>query len=112
MALIDDLAETTPQSEFDRRKATRSIDAVLQAAERGATLTQQLLAFSRKQTLQPRVHVLTEALSDLGNLLSRVLGEKVALKITHDRDLGLVLLAVGGGIAVWLYQQAAASEKA
>jgi two-component system cell cycle sensor histidine kinase/response regulator CckA len=54
----------------------------------------QLLAFSRKQTLQPKVHVLTEALSDLGNLLGRVLGEKVELRISHDRDLGFVLVDI------------------
>ena len=48
----------------------------------------------RSQTLQPKVHSLTEAMSDLGNLLGRVLGEKVELKITHGRDLGLVLVDI------------------
>ncbi len=37
---------------------------------------------------------LTEAMSDLGNLLGRVLGEKVELKINHGRDLGLVLVDI------------------
>jgi two-component system cell cycle sensor histidine kinase/response regulator CckA len=64
---------------------------IKQNANRAANLVRQLLAFSRKQTLQPKVHVLTEALSDLGNLLGRVLGEKVELRISHDRELGLVL---------------------
>jgi len=64
---------------------------IKQNANRAANLVRQLLAFSRKQTLQPKVHVLTEALSDLGNLLGRVLGEKVELKISHDRGLGFVL---------------------
>jgi len=64
---------------------------IKQNANRAANLVRQLLAFSRKQTLQPKVHVLTEALSDLGNLLGRVLGEKVELKISHDRELGFVL---------------------
>jgi two-component system cell cycle sensor histidine kinase/response regulator CckA len=64
---------------------------IKQNANRAANLVRQLLAFSRKQTLQPKVHVLTEALSDLGNLLGRVLGEKVELRISHDRDLGFVL---------------------
>ena len=67
---------------------------IKQNANRAANLVRQLLAFSRKQTLQPRVHVLNEALSDLGNLLGRVLGEKVELKISHDRDLGLVLVDI------------------
>ncbi len=67
---------------------------IKQNANRAANLVRQLLAFSRKQTLQPKVHVLTEALSDLGNLLGRVLGEKVELRISHDRDLGLVLVDI------------------
>lgn len=67
---------------------------IKQNANRAANLVRQLLAFSRKQTLQPKVHVLNEALSDLGNLLGRVLGEKVALRISHDRDLGLVLVDI------------------
>jgi two-component system cell cycle sensor histidine kinase/response regulator CckA len=67
---------------------------IKQNANRAANLVRQLLAFSRKQTLQPRVHVLNEALSDLGNLLGRVLGEKVELRISHDRDLGLVLVDI------------------
>jgi two-component system cell cycle sensor histidine kinase/response regulator CckA len=67
---------------------------IKQNANRAANLVRQLLAFSRKQTLQPRVHSLTEAMSDLGNLLGRVLGEKVELKISHARDLGLVLVDI------------------
>jgi len=67
---------------------------IKQNANRAANLVRQLLAFSRKQTLQPKVHVLTEALSDLGNLLGRVLGEKVGLKISHERDLGLVMVDI------------------
>jgi two-component system, cell cycle sensor histidine kinase and response regulator CckA len=63
---------------------------IKQNANRAANLVRQLLAFSRKQTMQPRLHALTEAMSDLGNLLGRVLGEKVSLDINHARDLGLV----------------------
>ena len=68
--------------------------SIKQNANRAANLVRQLLAFSRRQTLQPKVHSLTEAMSDLGNLLSRVLGEKVELKISHGRDLGLVLVDI------------------
>ena len=67
---------------------------IKQNANRAANLVRQLLAFSRKQTLQPKVHSLTDAMSDLGNLLGRVLGEKVDLKISHSRDLGLVLVDI------------------
>ncbi|MFN0194282.1 MAG: response regulator [Aestuariivirga sp.] len=67
---------------------------IKQNANRAANLVRQLLAFSRRQTLQPKVHSLTEAMSELGNLLGRVLGEKVELKITHGRDLGLVMVDI------------------
>jgi two-component system cell cycle sensor histidine kinase/response regulator CckA len=67
---------------------------IKQNANRAANLVRQLLAFSRKQTLQPKVHDLSEAMSDLGNLLSRVLSEKTELTITHGRDLGMVLVDI------------------
>ena len=65
---------------------------IKQNANRAANLVRQLLAFSRKQTLQPRVTLLSEAMSDLGNLLGRVLGEKIGFDINHGRDLGYVLV--------------------
>ena len=67
---------------------------IKQNANRAANLVRQLLAFSRKQTMQPKLHSLTEAMSDLGNLLGRVLGEKVELEIAHGRDLGLVMVDI------------------
>jgi two-component system, cell cycle sensor histidine kinase and response regulator CckA len=67
---------------------------IKQNANRAANLVRQLLAFSRKQTLQPKVHDLSEAMSDLGNLLGRVLGEKTELVITHGRDLGPVMVDI------------------
>ena len=65
---------------------------IKQNANRAANLVRQLLAFSRKQTMQPRVNLLSEAMSDLSNLLGRVLGEKIGLEINHGRDLGHVLV--------------------
>jgi two-component system, cell cycle sensor histidine kinase and response regulator CckA len=70
------------------------IMSIKQNANRAANLVRQLLAFSRKQTMQPKVHSLTDAMSDLGNLLGRVLGEKTELSIVHGRDLGLVMVDV------------------
>ncbi len=67
---------------------------IKQNAHRAANLVRQLLAFSRRQTLQPKVHALTEALSDLDSLLRRSLGEKVKLTINHARGLGLVLVDI------------------
>lgn len=70
--------------EFDRKRAARSIDAVLQAAERGATLTQQLLAFSRRQKLQGRVVNLVDLIDELRPLIERTAGGQVSVTITHQ----------------------------
>ena len=60
---------------------------VKQNANRAANLVRQLLAFSRQQTLRPSVLNPTDALADLSNLLRRLLGETVDLKMSHGRDL-------------------------
>ncbi|MEH3035744.1 MAG: histidine kinase famiy protein [Sphingomonas adhaesiva] len=66
---------------FDRRRAARSMRAILQAAERGATLTQQLLAFSRKQKLSGRVVNLVDLVDHLRPLIERTAGGAVTIDI-------------------------------
>ncbi len=63
---------------------------IKQNGNRAAGLVRQLLAFSRQQTLQPRVLNITDVLVDLSNLLRRLIGENIELKLVHARDLGLV----------------------
>lgn len=63
---------------------------VKQNANRAANLVRQLLAFSRRQTLQPKILDLTDVLSDLTNLIRRLIGENIELKMTHGRDIGHV----------------------
>ncbi len=58
-----------------------------QNANRAAALVGQLLAFSRKQTMQPEVLDLRDTLSDLAHLLNRLVGEKVRLTLRHDPAL-------------------------
>ena len=67
---------------------------IKQNAARAANLVRQLLAFSRKQTLQPKVLDLSAALSDLGILLDRVLSGKADLQIIHGRDLWPVFVDI------------------
>jgi two-component system, cell cycle sensor histidine kinase and response regulator CckA len=54
---------------------------IKQNANRAANLVRQLLAFSRQQTLQPRLLVLTDILAELSNLLRRLIGENIELKM-------------------------------
>ncbi len=66
------------------------VDQILQNANRAANLVRQLLAFSRKQTMTPRVVQLTDTVAELGHMLRRLLGESIELKIKYARDLWLV----------------------
>lgn len=60
---------------------------VKQNANRAANLVRQLLAFSRQQTLRPKVLDLTDVLAELSHLLRRLIGENIDLDIRHSRDL-------------------------
>jgi len=68
---------------------------IKQNANRATNLVRQLLAFSRKQKLEPEVMEVTEALGDLSNLLGRLIGERVELNMNHGRNLGPVLFDKG-----------------
>ncbi|WP_246026699.1 hybrid sensor histidine kinase/response regulator [Paracoccus luteus] len=60
---------------------------ISQNANRAAALVEQLLAFSRKQTLKPQILDLRDTLSDLTHLLNRLVGERVLLTFTNDPAL-------------------------
>ena len=70
--------------------AFKDIMAIKQNASRAAGIVKQLLAFSRQQTLRPRVLSLTDVISDWSIWLSRILEEKIELKVSHGRDLWYV----------------------
>lgn len=60
---------------------------IKQNANRAANLVRQLLAFSRKQTLQPALIDLSETLSELSNLIRRLIGENIELEMQYGREL-------------------------
>jgi two-component system, cell cycle sensor histidine kinase and response regulator CckA len=66
------------------------IQQVRQNSNRAAALTRQLLAFSRQQTLRPEVLQLPDVVTDVSQMLKRLISEKVQLTVSHDRDLGPV----------------------
>lgn len=69
------------------RTARRAIDAIGAAANRGATLTQQLLAFARRQELRDRLLNLNTLVVDFGPVIDRNLGEHVNLRRELSDDL-------------------------
>ncbi len=66
------------------------LEQINQNANRAASLVSQLLAYSRKQTLQPQLLDLRDTLSELAHLLNRLVGEKILLSLNHDPDLKMV----------------------
>ena len=68
---------------------------IKQNANRAANLVRQLLAFSRQQALQPRVLAVKYTLAELSNLLRRLIGENIELKVVHDPKLWLVKVDQG-----------------
>jgi two-component system cell cycle sensor histidine kinase/response regulator CckA len=72
------------------RAAEPELDQIAAAAERAAILTRQLLAFSRRQVLQPRVLQLNDVVEGLTPMLSRLIGEDVELVATLAPSLGPV----------------------
>lgn len=78
------MRHTPGDSDYD------DIQQIRANSNRAASLTRQLLAFSRQQTLRPEVLQLPDVLADVSHLLRRLIGEKIELVVTHDRDLGPV----------------------
>jgi PAS domain S-box-containing protein len=71
-----------PASDVNRDSVTE----IERSADRGASLTQQLLAFSRKQLLQPRHIHLADVLDRCEAILESLVDERVALTLSHDGD--------------------------
>ena len=69
------LLTTSPQD----TRLRSGLEQIRRAADRAASLTQQLLAFSRKQVLQPKALDLNEAVADVQKMLARVIGEDIEL---------------------------------
>jgi two-component system cell cycle sensor histidine kinase/response regulator CckA len=78
------MRHTPGDSDYD------DIQQIRANSNRAASLTRQLLAFSRQQTLRPQVLQLPDVVSEVSSLLKRLLGETVTLSVKHGRNLGPV----------------------
>ncbi|MEO6095113.1 MAG: MEDS domain-containing protein [Fibrobacteria bacterium] len=63
---------------------------IKRSGERAASLTQQLLAYSRKQILAPTVFDLNETVADMDRMLRRLIGENIRMELALEPNLGLV----------------------
>jgi PAS domain S-box-containing protein len=75
--------------------SARSAQQISQAAERAATLTRQLLTFSRRQVMQPRQLDMNEVVGNMTKMLGRILGEDIALQLNYCPQLALVQADAG-----------------
>ena len=66
------------------------VDQIKKAAQRAASLTRQLLAFSRKQVIEPRVLDLNALLADLDKMLRRMIGEDIEMSTVEGQPLGRI----------------------
>ncbi|MFA6219920.1 MAG: response regulator [Erythrobacter sp.] len=78
------LRHTPGDSDYD------DIQQIKANSNRAASLTRQLLAFSRQQTLRPVVLQLPDVVSEVSQLLKRLMGDKIEFSVRHDRELGPV----------------------
>jgi len=82
----DLLTDRIPSSDPLRRNA----EQIQTAAQRATSLTQQLLAFSRKQMLAPKILGVHSVVSDMEKILRRLIGEDIELRVSAAPDLWLV----------------------
>jgi two-component system cell cycle sensor histidine kinase/response regulator CckA len=69
---------------------THDVEQIRRASERAATLTRQLLAFSRRQFLQPQVIDVNTLVANLTTMLRRLIGENIQLELRPDPEAGRV----------------------
>jgi len=79
-------SKLTKGSEFEQ-----SLDIIQSASEKAAGLTSQLLAFARRQVVQPRVLDLNELVTEIEKLLQRLLGEDIEFRMRLEPDLWRVM---------------------
>ncbi len=90
-------AESLHSSAPKPSQVERDSQRILDAAERAAALTRQLLAYSRQQVLTPQLHDLTSVVDELGDMLRRLIGEHISLSVEHAQR-GLLVLVDRGQI--------------
>ena len=91
--VAEEIASQTPQDQW--RVVREDIGQIQRAAERAAGLTHQLLAFARRDVIQPRVLNLNHVIEGVEQLLLRTLGEHVELSTDLAAGLGPVLADPG-----------------
>ena len=88
LTVISGYCELAKQQLNEGSSVRTHVDAIAEAADRAATLTTQLLAFSRKQVLLPRVVNLNSLVKNIEKILARLVGEDIEIKTFLQPDAG------------------------
>ncbi len=91
LVVIQSYASLLLMGESDAEEVTECLQEISAAADRGADLTRQLLAISRKQPLKPRTLNMREIIQETVRMLGRVLGEDITVEMDIAPKLGAVL---------------------
>ena len=84
---LDSLSQQVPA---EHARWRRAIDQAMRASERAANLTQQLLAFARRQPLKPKAVEINRVLSRWNELIRRTLPENISIRHVDDPEAGTV----------------------
>jgi len=84
------LAEDLAADHLDRAEAIRNVAAIGDAADRAAELTAQLLAFSRRQVVSPKILDLNTSIRSVEPMARRLIGETVELRLRLDPETGRI----------------------
>jgi signal transduction histidine kinase len=90
--LIEDLPDGHPMRQ--------DLEEIRRAGQRAAELTRQLLAFSRRQMMEPKLVDLNELVSNTGGMLRRLIGEDIELKMELEPHIGRVRVDPGQMVQV------------
>ncbi len=90
LTIIKGYLEMALQRCLDRPELHSDIRHIEEAADRAVTLVRQLLAFSRKQVLRPKVLDLNTIVMNLDQLLRRLMNENIEMKTFVSKDLGSI----------------------
>lgn len=90
LAVISGYSESLERRLSEESPLRVHVEEIAKAAERGASLTKQLLAFSRRQAIRPQVLDLNEIVRNMEEMLRRVLGRKITVSVELEEELGRI----------------------
>jgi signal transduction histidine kinase/CheY-like chemotaxis protein len=90
LTVINGYSTLVLQKVTDNEQLRKEVEQILNAGERAATLVRQLLAFGRRQVLEPRQLNVNSLIASLHKILCRLIGEQITITTQLSSDVGLV----------------------